>query len=310
MVRSFLCFLIAPMMCLYGQAPKPSDAGLDWVQQSFPGEAARVLAYVRNLSDAKIADVAATLERSEASGASWKIEWRDATGKTIRERHVEVGASRVEEGAAFYREVLAQLTGDDWAIQSASPDNSATAFWQGAEMGAVSRTEALLAASKLMADKPRVERAADAARLAGVLIHAGVPSLAGQRPIDARLLARGAAWLCVAEKRLHEPLSAAWAPVLFLAGRESEAGESWRSPEAVIKLRTAAERFWAVALKPGTVPEAFNFAARKENRSWGLPGAVSLPPQRHQAGWPGGRNCRELGQEFCRPVPRLRTGGE
>src|SRR6478735_8075294 len=159
------CLLLALVTCVSAQTPDSAPSGLDAVQQVFPLEAARVLAWMRNTGDAKIADVAATLERSDATGASWKVAWRDSAGKPIRERHVEVAASPVEEGPSFYREVFRQLTGEDWAVQSASPDNSATAFWQGAELGAISRTEALTAAAKLVADKPRVERAADAARL-------------------------------------------------------------------------------------------------------------------------------------------------
>jgi thiol-disulfide isomerase/thioredoxin len=271
MARSLLCLLLAPAMCLHGQAPNPSAAGLDWVQQSFPSEAARVLAYVQNSGTAKVATISATVERVDADGAVWKVTWSDTAGKPIRERSITVASSRIEEGPAFYRDVFQQLAGEDWAIKSASPDNSATAYWQGAELGAVSRTEAITAASKLVKDKPKVERAADAARLAGVLTHAALPSIASRRPIDARLLNRGAAWLCICEKRLHEPLAAGWAPILFLAGRETDARDTWQSPETVIKMRTAAERFWARALTKDSAQEAFNFAARRENRSWALP---------------------------------------
>jgi thiol-disulfide isomerase/thioredoxin len=269
MIRRLLLLLAFALQAV-AQEPNPVTAGLDPVQQVFPMEAARVIAWVRNLGGEKIADVTTAVERADAGGTAWKVTWRDAAGKVLREKSVEIAAPRLS-GAGFYRDVFTQIAGEDWRIQSASPDNSGTAFWQGAELAGVSRTEAITAAGKLMTDKPRVERAADAARLSGVLVHAAVPSLAGQRPIDARLLARGAAWLCIAEKRLNEPLVASWAPILFLAGRELEAGATWESPDAVVKLRTPAEKFWAMALIETPVRGAFTFAARKENRGWAVP---------------------------------------
>src|SRR5437762_1949355 len=57
-------------------------------------------------------------------------------------------------------------------------------------------------------------------------------------------LARAATWLSIAEARLHEPLDAAWGPVLFLAGREGEASTLWQAPTTKLKLKTGAERFW------------------------------------------------------------------
>jgi thiol-disulfide isomerase/thioredoxin len=201
--------------------------------------------------------------------STWQIAWRDAEGKAVRERTVT--AAQLGEGAAYYREMLRQLAGEDWAIKSMPPDNSASAFWQGAELAGMSRAEALAAAGKLLANKPRMERSADAARLAGALAHGALPELVERRGVDDLNLARAAAWLSIAEVRLHESLDAAWGPVLFLAGREGEASALWQAPTTKVKLKTGTERFWNLALRGPSAADAFTFAARKENRAWALP---------------------------------------
>jgi thiol-disulfide isomerase/thioredoxin len=162
---------------------------------------------------------------------------------------------------------------------SAPPDNAGSAFWQGAELAGVGRCEAILAATKLLAEKPGLERASDAARLAGILIHGATPALAERESIDAWLLARSAAWLCLAETRLREPIEAAWAPLLFLSGREREAADLWQSPEVKTKLRTGAEKFWDMALRQPSPTTVFAFSARKENRSWAMPAMMLLARQ-------------------------------
>ena len=261
--------LLALAVRAHGQIHEPKTGAGDAVQRVFPAEAARVLAWLRNVGGAKIAEIAFTLNQSGSSGSTWQIQWRDSSGKVLRER--AVNAAKLEAGAAYYRDVFQQLAGEDWAIPSGAPDNSASAYWQGAELAGLSRAEAVSAAGKLLADKPRVERAADAARLAGVLAHGAMPALAARRGVDALFVARAAAWLCVAEGRLREPLDAAWAPVLFLAGRETDAAALWQSPTVKTKLKTSAERFWNLALREPQPRDAFAFAARKENRAWSLP---------------------------------------
>ena len=258
--------LLALAVSAHAQFYVPEAASGDAVQRVFPVEAARVLAWLRNIDGVKFAEITFTMK---SPGTAWQIQWRDASGKVLRERAVD--AAKQEDGAAFYRDVFRQLAGEDWQIPSGAPDNSASAFWQGAELAGMSRAEAVGAIGKLLADKPRVERAADAARLAGVLAHGAVPALAGRRGIDSLLVARAAAWLCVAEARLHEPLDAAWAPVLFLAGREANASALWQSPAVKTKLKTSAGRFWNLALRDPKPDSAFTFAARKENRAWSVP---------------------------------------
>jgi thiol-disulfide isomerase/thioredoxin len=262
-------FLLLPLAfaatATRAQFYEPKTSAEDPVQRLFPVEAARVLAWQRGLAG----EVTWNLEQSGPGGSTWKIGWKDAAGKVVRERTVTVGAATFVEGAAYYRSVFKQLAGDDWSVPSASPDNASSAFWQGADLAVSSRVDALGAIAKLLADKPKVERAADAARLAGALVHAAAPSIAHKAPLDTTLLARGAAWLAIAEARLREPIDAAWAPILFLAGHEPEASDLWQAQKT--KMRSGAERFWSLALAEPRVEAVFGFAARSENRAWALP---------------------------------------
>ncbi|MEQ1859621.1 MAG: TlpA disulfide reductase family protein [Chthoniobacteraceae bacterium] len=202
----------------------------DAVQRVFAVEAAGVIAQQRGL---------ALVVTSPGDG---KIVWHDSAGKLVRERTVVVNT----EGPAYYREVFRQLAGADWALPSAPPDNARAAFWQGADLAAASsREDALAAIAKLYAGKTRTGRAADAARLAGALVQAAAPSeKAGLDPV---LLARGAAWLVAAEAHLREPIDAAWAPVLSLAGQKTEAAAIWKSSAAKTP-RSAAEKAWDLTL--------------------------------------------------------------
>jgi hypothetical protein len=118
-----------------------------------------------------------------------------------------------------------------------SPDNAATAFWQGAELSGTARLDAIQAASTLLREKPKMARAADAARMAAILSHATLPRFGRQISIDPVLLARAAAWLCIAESKSREKFDASWVSILFLSGREKAAGELsatalWRTPRS------------------------------------------------------------------------------
>jgi len=264
-------FLLLPLLAVAftarAQFYEPKTNAEDAVQRVFPVEAARVLAWQRGFAG----EITWTLIRSGPGGSIWKIGWKDASGKVVRERPVETGPARLAEGAAYYRDILKQLAGDDWAVPSAPPDNAASAFWQGADLAGPHRRDGLAAIVKLLTDKPKIERASDSARLAGALVHASTPTFARKGALDPVLLARGAAWLAIAEMRLREPIEVAWAPILFLAGRELEASELWDSPTAKTRLRSGAEKFWNLALTEPRVEAVFAFAARPENRTWALP---------------------------------------
>jgi thiol-disulfide isomerase/thioredoxin len=237
----------------------------DILQKNFPVEAARVLAWRANETGARIAEV-------KADGQT--IRWLDAAGKIVREKSIvnPEGA----DGATYFREVFKQLAGDDWRPGSTPPDNAASAFWQGAELAGGSRLEATDGAVKLLAER-KAARPADASRLAGVLAHGVLPSLAASTSLDGVLVARAAAWLCVGESMAREPLGAAWAPVLFLGGREEDAEKLWAAlPQKAPGKRVPADRFWDHVLRRPSAKDSFLFAARPENRAFAAP-ALMLP---------------------------------
>lgn len=247
-------------------AEPAASPGTDAVQRLFPLEAARVLAARRAPAVTEVKWAAAT----GPEGTRWKLTWLDSAGKALREKEINVPTSLLAEGPGFYRQIFREIAGEDWAEQSAPPDNAASAFWQGAELSGANRAEALTAAAKLLGDNPKLDTPSSAARLAGVLTHSALPLVAAGRPLDAVLLARGAAWLCVAEVRLREPIELAWAPILFLSGHEEPASTLWQG-RAKSKLKTGAERFWNLALRQPTAADAFRYAARNENSRWSLP---------------------------------------
>ena len=114
--------LLAPAVSAHAQFYAPEATSGDAVQRVFPVEAARVLAWLRNIDGVKFAEITFTMK---SPGTAWQIQWRDASGKVLRERAVD--AAKQEDGAAFYRDVFRQLAGEDWQIPSAAPDNSASA---------------------------------------------------------------------------------------------------------------------------------------------------------------------------------------
>ncbi len=229
-----------------------------------------MLAWQRNSDTAPIVRVECV--KKESDGATQvTVRWLGASGKVLRERTVPAASTSAKPGPDYFRETLRALAADDWTIQSASPDNSRSAFWQGAELSGLSRTEALIAAENLAQEQPHLERPADAARLAGILVHGAVPSLADQRSLDALMVARAAAWLAVAEARLREPINAAWVPILFLAGGEEEAATRWKDIAAKRKLKTEPEQFWNAMLGGLPTLDRFTVAARRENAGWALP---------------------------------------
>lgn len=240
------------------------------VRRAFPLEAARVLATQRHLKG----EVTAT----PGDGTAWKIEWRDAEGKIARERSISGSIAR---GATYFREVFRQLAGDDWLPSGTPPDNAPSAYWQGADLAGSNRSEALTIIAKLLADLPDVDRAADAARIAGAHIAAATPS--EKDALDPALLARGAAWLATAEARLREPIDAAWAPVLFLTGERNEAAALWKTA-APRKLRTAAENSWNIALggapqKTATTAPAPAPDFTDADKAWAYLQKLDQPPQ-------------------------------
>ena len=245
----------------------------DIVQRTFPVEAARVLAWARNQADPK-AGIDAVDFRTELTPARetvWTLTW-SKEGKPVRTKIVRYPESLLTEGPKFYRDVFAQILGDDWRPQTAPPDNAASAFWQGANLAGVSRLEALRAARTFLAEKKAIERPADAARLAGILAHGALPIVGTQVTFDSVLLSRAAAWLCLAETMSREPGTAAWCPIEFLSGREKAAMARWIAlPAKNSAKRLPPERFWDFLLRKPGAKEIFSYSARPENKAYALP---------------------------------------
>ena len=91
----------------------------DISQRTFPVEAARVLAWLRNADGGEIAEVTFKIETTPERETVWTIQWLDAAKKSLREKIVRYPETLLVEGPKFYRTVFAQLTGDDWMVESA-----------------------------------------------------------------------------------------------------------------------------------------------------------------------------------------------
>src|SRR4030095_14563297 len=116
------------------------------------------------------------------------------------------------------------------------PHTAATTFGQGAELWRATRLDGIKAASTLLHEKPKMARAADAARIAGILSHATLPRFNRQVSVDTVLLSRAAVWLCIAESRSREKFDGSLFSIIFLSGREKTAADLsakalWRPAE-------------------------------------------------------------------------------
>jgi thiol-disulfide isomerase/thioredoxin len=283
-LRSFLPLVVASIaLSARGQFYAPETEYHDISQRTFPVEAARVLAWHRAANgEASIAEITYEVSITPARETVWKIRWLDAAKKPVREKEVRYAESQLVAGPGYYRDVFAQLEGQDWKIAAVSPDNAATTFWQGAELSGASHLDGINAASALLREKPKMARAADASRIAGILSHATLPGLSRQTSIDTVFLGRAAAWLCIAETKSRERFDASWVPILFLSGREKAAAELstkalWRPPER----QSVAERFWLLLASRASAKDMFLFAGKAENKAFAMPMmsyAASLDP--------------------------------
>lgn len=264
--------IFAIVSTLRAQFYAPETDFHDLAQRGFPVEVARVLAWQRNAAGAKITEVTFKVETTPEQETVWTLRWLDAAKQPVREKSVRYPESLLVEGPKYFREIFKQIAGDDWKIELAPPDDPASAFWQGADEAGLSRLEALTAAGGLIAEEPKLERASTAARLAGILVHGALPSIAGSFTIDSVLLSRAAAWLAAAEASSHDVFDSAWAPILFLAGREQTASALWTAqPAKPADKRLAAERLWNFLCRPQRAPDAFIFGAAPENVGIAMP---------------------------------------
>ncbi len=237
----------------------------DRAQRRFVVELARVIAWRENRAagQPRIAEVTDEVSLSEDRRTVWKIHWLDAAGKSVRDAEVSYPESALTGGAAWYRDVARQLAPKTATIPLAE-DQLAADYWAGAEAAQPSRTASLEAALALAPEK-------DAAKLAGLLAHAALPTLGGGLTLDATLLSRAAAWLCLAEEAVKAPtskLDSLWAPILFLSAREDAARGAWRkAPSDAVPL----VKWWDFLLARPSSVDAFTFAADPVNRRWAMP---------------------------------------
>ena len=272
--RPLLSLLLAPLLVsASAQFYAPETEYHDIAQRTFPVEAARVLAWHRGANgQPPLAEVTYEVSITPARETVWKIQWLDASKKTVREREVRYPETQLVSGADHYRSVFSQLAGDDWRFSPASPDNAQTTFWQGAELAGLSRLEAIAAAGKVLVEKPKMSRPADATRLAGILTHGALPIVGTQLTIDSMMLSRAAAWLCLAESMSREKYEAQWCPLIFLTGRENQARACWAElPARTSAKRNSADRFWDLMLRKPGARDFFLFAARPENKAFAMP---------------------------------------
>jgi hypothetical protein len=155
------------------------------------------------------------------------------------------------------------MRGNTKAPPSMSASELIESYWAGADSSGMSRVESLQAAFALKPER-------DSAKLAGLLAHSALPSLAGSTSLDSVLVARAAAWLCIAESALknrEQADDALWTPILFLAARENAAWEAWKKSRA--SKESAAWQWWNFLAQRPRSKDVFLFAA--DHRQFAMP---------------------------------------
>jgi hypothetical protein len=239
----------------------------DAVQRVYPVEAARILAWQANQKANRIAEVSYTVSTTTKGTTSWQLSWLDAKGKPIKTAKVQYASSLLKQGPGFYREVMRQLLSSGWdGIQPMKPEEATAAFWKGADQAGLSREQSLDRAFALVSSNQK--DGAWTPQLAGLLVHAALPHFGGHISLDDQLVARGAAWLALTERACSNELTRLWGPVLFLAGRDRAASETWNkggnanSPPP----RDGPIAAWNLWLKHPKTKEAFLFAVDSTNK--------------------------------------------
>lgn len=261
---------------LPGQVYMPDTEYHDLSQRCFVVEAARILAWRENEKKPTLFEVTYTVQTDAKRQTKWQIKWLDKSGTTLRAADVSYPESLLTEGPAFYRQVFAQLWKLKWRpVPKASEQELVRRFWLGAELVGVSRTEGVTAALK--AQQAGLPEESLAPQLAGVLQNTALPSLSGALSLDAVLLARSAAWWCLAETMAGAPgkaCDACWAPTLFLAGREKSALDLWKQAfpgESSLAPEASVARGWNFFLQRPRAKAAYLYAVKKGNERFALP---------------------------------------
>lgn len=259
-----------------GQFYAPDTEYHDLAQRCFVVEAARVLAWRDNGAGAtNYAQVTFDVQTQPNMDTAWKIQWLDSRSNVLRQATVTYPDSLLRDGPIFYRTVFKQLWSLQWrAVEKSSGTNSAAEFWRGVNEAGYSRLETLQATWKFQQSSPKQEHVP--AHLAGLLQGAALPAIGGALSIDALLLARSAAWLCLAEMGLTDasPLDACWAPTLFLTGRDNAAVALWKNHPKDAPLAESSgpvSHGWSFLLQRPRAKAGFVYAAAKEHRRFAMP---------------------------------------
>ncbi len=256
----------------------------DAAQRLFVVEAARVHAWIENAGggpeEKKIADVTWEVTGKRDGWCAWRLSWRDEKGDELRGLELRYSSDSLKRGAEFYRAIWRQIREIDPAKKlplSAAAEPVIKAFWESTDEIGTERMSAALAAEDWARQKRPTTEAADAAALAGMLLHGALPILAGSCTLDYVLLARGTAWLCHAEELANARLREAWPVQLYLAGREQQGGDRWREffkpgPDDCLMAR-----WWEVVLRrrPAPLRDLVLFAAEPGHARLGLPFLVA-----------------------------------
>jgi hypothetical protein len=251
----------------------------DKVQRLFVVELARVLAWRENLHDGKIQEITYSVTINTNRVTTWELKWLGADGKPLREVEVHYPENLLLQGPQFYRDVFKQeWSGGKWTtLPKMSEQELSQRFWSGADESGMSREEGLDALFKLIGAKPQIPEQEYAPELAGLMSHTALPSLAGGVTIDAMLLSRAAAWLCLSEAMVDKPESLTdenWAPILFMAGRENAAADLWKKNVRVDQSQQDKPRFfvwWNFFLQKPTARDVFLFATDPAHRPFAMP---------------------------------------
>lgn len=295
-----LLFGFGTAIPLPAQFYAPATEYHDLMQRSFVVELARILAWREPADKGVVTQIAYDVQVDDARQVTWNVAWLrgqtqtihqvsagrpDAAltnwlrgqAQTVRQIRIQYPETALTNGPAFYREVFRQMWKLGWRQPPRlSEDKLFQEFWHGAHQVGFSRIESVRTAWNMLDANLPEEKLAP--RLAGLLQHAALPGFGGAVSLDAVLLARGAAWLCLAEAMLAEKPGGScdlcWAPALFLAGRENSAVELWRQsrgdpPRALPPNEIA--RGWQFLMRRPRAREAFLYAAREGNERFALP---------------------------------------
>ena len=239
----------------------------DCVQRVFVVEAARVLAWWMDRRGTNLAEVSYQVTTRGDQSTIWELRWLDAAGKPLKTATVSYAADMLKSGPEFYRSVFKQLWMSGWKNAPAMvPSETIDRFWRGAAKAGVSREQSLRAALDGLHKTATAPDQEWVPEMAGLLTHATLPSIADRVSLDSVLLARGAAWLAMAEQATSDQLDALWVPVLFQAGRERAAAQIWQKKFASkLAKATAQQAGWDIWMRKPKSREIFLFATDSTN---------------------------------------------